>query len=150
MMARWRPRRAASLPFAPELVTDTLRELVRASQTCVANTACAASLNPTFDDGSAAEYGLDQGPIVMMIENHGPGLLWNLKRRCPYIWRGCGRRDSPADGSNPNVSRMPHAVEGRWRERGTHSASYPKRDAGRKTEAHATASMRAARIHSIR
>jgi len=24
----------------------------------------------------------------MMIENHRTGLVWNLIRRCPHIWRG--------------------------------------------------------------
>src|SRR2546430_975953 len=80
---------AASLPFAPELVTDTLRELVRAHPKLRSEYGLRASLNPTFGDWvSPLNYGLDQGPIVMMIENYRTGLLWNLMRRCPYIWRG--------------------------------------------------------------
>ena len=80
---------AASLPFAPEPVADTLRELVRAYPSLRSEYGLRASLNPTFGDWvSPLNYGLDQGPIVMMIENHRTGLLWNLMRRCPYIWRG--------------------------------------------------------------
>src|ERR1019366_4269522 len=33
-------------------------------------------------------YGLNQGPIVLMIENYRSGFLWRLMRNCPYIARG--------------------------------------------------------------
>ena len=34
-------------------------------------------------------YGLDQGPIILMIENFRSGLLpWRLMRRCPHIVTG--------------------------------------------------------------
>jgi hypothetical protein len=33
-------------------------------------------------------YGLDQGIVVMMIENHRSGLLWQLMRGCSYIRDG--------------------------------------------------------------
>jgi len=80
---------AASLPFAPELAIDTLRDLVRVHPNLRSEYGLRASLNPTFDNWiSPLNYGLDQGPIVMMIENHRTGLLWNLMRKCPYIWRG--------------------------------------------------------------
>jgi hypothetical protein len=36
-------------------------------------------------------YGLDQGPIVLMIENYRPGFLWRLIRSCPYIITGLRR-----------------------------------------------------------
>ena len=57
------------------------------------------SYNPTFSSGkrkgagwvSEGYYGLDQGPIVMMIENYRSGLLWRLMRRCPYIVNGLRR-----------------------------------------------------------
>lgn len=40
---------------------------------------------------SKGYYGLDQGPIVMMIENHRSGFLWDLMRGCPYIGAGLRR-----------------------------------------------------------
>ncbi len=67
------------------------------------------SFNPTFpaeavaaetsDSSSAASqgwiskgyYGLDQGPVVLMIENYRTGLIWDLMRRCPYLTRGLAR-----------------------------------------------------------
>ena len=33
-------------------------------------------------------FGIDQGPVVLMIENYRSGLLWNIMRRCPAIKRG--------------------------------------------------------------
>jgi hypothetical protein len=56
------------------------------------------SFNPTFSTAANKEwiskgyYGLDQGPIVLMIENYRSGFLWRLMRRCPYIVDGL-RRD---------------------------------------------------------
>jgi hypothetical protein len=51
------------------------------------------SFNPTFSTEwiSKGYYGLDQGPIVLMIENYRSGLLWELMRRCPYIIEGLRR-----------------------------------------------------------
>jgi len=52
------------------------------------------SFNPTFSGGSdkgwisKGYYGLDQGPIVLMIENYRSEFLWRLMRRSPYITAG--------------------------------------------------------------
>jgi hypothetical protein len=35
--------------------------------------------------------GIDQGPIVAMIENHRSGLIWRLMREEPVIRRGLER-----------------------------------------------------------
>ena len=57
------------------------------------------SYNPTFtSDGrkgagwvSKGYYGLDQGPVVMMIENYRSDLIWRLMRQSPYIVKGLER-----------------------------------------------------------
>jgi hypothetical protein len=36
-------------------------------------------------------FGISQGPVVLMIENHRSGLLWSLMRECPYIGQGLKR-----------------------------------------------------------
>jgi NADPH:quinone reductase-like Zn-dependent oxidoreductase len=142
---------AASLPFAPEVVIDTLRELVRAYPSLRSEYGLRASLNPTFGDWvSPLNYGLDLGPIVMMIENHRTGLLWNLMRRCPYIWRGL-RQAGFAGGwlESEREPQCPRAVEGRWRERGTPFSKLSETATrGERSQKHSTASMLAARIHS--
>jgi hypothetical protein len=40
---------------------------------------------------SKGYYGLDQGPIIMMIENYRTGLIWRLMRRAPVIVKGLRR-----------------------------------------------------------
>ncbi len=35
--------------------------------------------------------GIDQGPIVLMIENYRSGFLWNLMKKNPYIVQGLKR-----------------------------------------------------------
>jgi hypothetical protein len=37
---------------------------------------------------SRGHFGLDQGILVMMIENHCSGLIWRLMRACPYLHAG--------------------------------------------------------------
>jgi NADPH:quinone reductase-like Zn-dependent oxidoreductase len=142
---------AASLPFAPEIVIETLRELVREYPELRSEYRLRASLNPTFGDWvSPLNYGLDQGPIVMMIENHRNGLLWNLMRRCPYIWRGL--RAAGFSGGwfeSEQEPQCPQAVEGRWRERSTPFSKLVEGAAqGERSDQHPTETMRAARIHS--
>ena len=35
--------------------------------------------------------GIDQGPIVLMAENHRSGLIWRLMKQDPYVVRGLCR-----------------------------------------------------------
>jgi hypothetical protein len=57
----------------------------------------AGSFNPGLvrSDGriwvSAGHYGLDQGIVVMMIENYRSELIWRLMRSCSYIQTGLRR-----------------------------------------------------------
>ena len=142
---------AASLAFAPELVTDTLRELVRAHPSLRSEYGLRASLNPTFGEWvSPLNYGLDQGPIVMMIENHRTGLLWKLMRRIPYIWRGL-QKAGFAGGwlESEREPQCPPAVQGRWHERGTPFSKLVEGTTdGEPPLPHPTETMRAAQIHS--
>lgn len=90
---------AASLPFAPEVVLPSLERINRNYPDMTSKYGFKCSYNPTFTSGSRKQkgwvsqgyYGLDQGPIVMMIENYKSGLLWRLMRRCPYIVTGLRR-----------------------------------------------------------
>jgi hypothetical protein len=88
---------AASLPFAPEIVLPTLRHFDRAYPQMVSHYGFKCSFNPTFrtrdTNGwvSSGYYGLDQGPIVLMIENQRSELLWRLMRGCSSVERGLRR-----------------------------------------------------------
>jgi hypothetical protein len=90
----------ASLPFAPDIVLPTLDYFINHVDLKTANR-CGfkATFNPTHPDRSrnpfgwvsSWQYGLNQGPIVMMIENYRSGLLWRLMRSCPHAVRGLRR-----------------------------------------------------------
>jgi hypothetical protein len=90
---------AGSLPFAPEVVLPSLERINRNYPEMTSKYGFKCSYNPTFTSGnrkrkawvSQGYYGLDQGPIVMMIENYRSGLLWRLLRQCPYIVKGLRR-----------------------------------------------------------
>ncbi|MCM3901568.1 MAG: hypothetical protein ND866_07660 [Pyrinomonadaceae bacterium] len=90
---------AGSLPFAPEVVLPSLKRINKNYPEMTSKYGFKCSYNPTFTSSgrkqkgwvSQGYYGLDQGPIVMMIENYRSGLLWRLMRRCPYIIAGLRR-----------------------------------------------------------
>lgn len=89
----------ASLPFAPEIVLPALQHFNDAYPEMTSTYGLKCSFNPTFQDGDAVGrgwiskgyYGLDQGPIVLMIENYRSGFLWHLMRKCGYITTGLRR-----------------------------------------------------------
>lgn len=88
---------AGSLPFAPEVVMPSLKRINTDYPDMTNKYGFKCSYNPTFTSGkkkgwvSEGYYGLDQGPIVMMIENYRSGLIWRLMRSCPYIINGLRR-----------------------------------------------------------
>ena len=91
----------ASLPFAPEIVLPTLDYCIYQAKLTEFNAyGFKASFNPSHPGEPGNPYGwwvspwhfgLNQGPIVLMIENHRSGLLWQLMRACPYIAGGLHR-----------------------------------------------------------
>ena len=90
----------ASLPFAPEIVIPTARHAIeRLDLKKHSRYGFDASFNPTFPETSKNPngwvspwiFGLNQGPIILMIENFQSGLIWNLIRKCPHIARGLAR-----------------------------------------------------------
>ena len=87
----------ASLPFAPEIVLPSLQYFDETFPEMTSHYGFKCSFNPTFSGTSGKHwiskgyYGLDQGPIVLMIENYRSGFLWRLMRRCPYIIDGLRR-----------------------------------------------------------
>ncbi|MEP6801382.1 MAG: glucoamylase family protein [Acidobacteriota bacterium] len=93
----------ASLPFAPEIVLPTIEAYTSGYPETRSEYGFLCSFNPTFADDSESPgskgavwvaggyYGLDQGPVVLMIENFRSGLIWRLMRGCPYVVRGLRR-----------------------------------------------------------
>lgn len=89
----------ASLPFAPEIVVPTIRNLLDTYPEMMGDYGLMCSLNRTFRNGADGDagwhsngyYGLDQGPIILMIENHRSSLPWEWMKRSPYIVKGLRR-----------------------------------------------------------
>jgi hypothetical protein len=89
----------ASLPFAPEAVLPTIHHFTELRLREANPYGFKATFNPTFpgkkgrSHGWVSEwhYGLNQGPIVMMIENYRTGFLWELMKKCPYVVEGLRR-----------------------------------------------------------
>jgi hypothetical protein len=83
----------ATLPFGPESALRGTRNLLRAYPQVCNNDRFSSGFNPTLaarGDGWLSEgwYGLDQGLLVMMIENYRSGLIWKITRECAVIRAG--------------------------------------------------------------
>jgi hypothetical protein len=90
----------ASLPFAPEIVLPAIQYYIHGLDLHDCNRyGFKATFNPTYagQPGSRCgwvspwHFGLNLGPIVLMIENHRSGMVWELTRRCPFIVNGLRR-----------------------------------------------------------
>jgi hypothetical protein len=90
----------ASLPFAPDVVLKTMRHAIkRLKEKNVAHDGFDASFNPAFKvpgmekNGwiSPWRFGLNEGPMVIMIENYRSRLIWNTLKKCVYITNGLRR-----------------------------------------------------------
>ena len=87
----------ASLPFAPEIVLPTVADFRRWRRAGHEHQyGFKATFNPTFPDPegrpngwvSPWHFGINEGPIVVMIENYRSDLVWRLMRGCPWIAAG--------------------------------------------------------------
>jgi hypothetical protein len=97
----------SSLPFAPAIVVPGIRELEQRFGAAIYRAyGFVDAFNPSFprDARPAAgtvvpgagwvdvdQLGIDQGPIVAMIENHRSELIWKVMRRSAYLRRALGR-----------------------------------------------------------
>ena len=86
----------SSLPFAPEIVLPTIAHLWSLQLGGAHRYGGKATFNPTFPDpggcpnGWIAPWhcGLNQGPMIAMIENYRSGLVWQLLRGCGSVVAG--------------------------------------------------------------
>ncbi len=87
----------SSLVFAPEIVLPALRKLDARAPDGAGQSVLASGFNPTLAEAGPngwiceGSFGLDQGIIVLMIENYRTGLPWRLGRSNRYIRAGLGR-----------------------------------------------------------
>jgi hypothetical protein len=84
----------AALPFEPRLALSAVRHICERYPEVAIEHRLPSAFNPTLTGSgphgwiSEGYFGLDQGIIVLMIENYRSGLIWNLMRQCPYITKG--------------------------------------------------------------
>jgi hypothetical protein len=89
----------ASLPFAPDEVLAALKHIETAYPDMIESCGFRCSFNPTWgsQDGNNRTnagwiaphcFGLDQGPIVLAIENHVSGMIWSLMRENSVVKDG--------------------------------------------------------------
>ncbi|MDP3833530.1 MAG: glucoamylase family protein [Hydrogenophaga sp.] len=112
----------ASLPFAPEVVMPTIDYCIyQAKLTQFNSYGFKASFNPSHPGEPGNPYGwwvspwhfgLNQGPIVLMIENHRSGLPWRLMRACPPIAAGLQRAGFTGGWLQDNVATDPATANG--------------------------------------
>ncbi len=89
-----------SVPFAPEIAIPTLRHFREAfGDKLYGKYGFKDAFNlsyPAKDDGAPGWFSndylaIDQGPILLMIENYRSGLVWNLLKKNPYVTAGLRR-----------------------------------------------------------
>jgi hypothetical protein len=88
----------ASLPFAPEIVLPTLQKFAGIDIGMHRRYGFKATFNWSFPvEGNLLgwvtpyHFGIDQGPIILMVQNYRTGFLWDLMKRCPYFVTGLRR-----------------------------------------------------------
>lgn len=97
----------SSLPFAPEISLPALREMqARYGGHLYGKYGYLDSFNPTLDTPRDVQHGrivpglgwfdgdylgIDQGPLLAMIENHRTGFVWKVMRKNPHLVRGLER-----------------------------------------------------------
>ncbi len=90
----------ASLPFAPDIVIPTIHHAIKVlKENNSVGDGFDASFNPLFKIAggdkngwvSPWKFGLNEGPMVIMIENYRSQLIWNQFRKCIYITNGLRR-----------------------------------------------------------
>ncbi len=85
-----------SIPFAPEICIPALKEMKRKYGTKLyGEYGFKDAFNLTIEkNGGVKEWfdidylGIDQGPIIIQLENYRSGLIWDLMKRNPYIVEG--------------------------------------------------------------
>lgn len=98
---------AASIPFAPEIAIPAVREMHRRYGAHIySNYGFLDAFNPSFDFDVRPQHGrvipgfgwvggdylgIDQGPILAMIENHRSELVWRVMRENRHIRKGLQR-----------------------------------------------------------
>ncbi len=88
-----------SLPFAPDIVLGAIEHYITKLKLHEGlRYGFRATFNQTHPEQSHScgwvspwHYGINEGPIVLMIENYRTDFVWSMMRECPYIVTGLKR-----------------------------------------------------------
>ena len=84
----------SSMPYTPEESMRALRYFYANKDKLVGAAGFYDAFSPQHDFWVANAYlGIDQGPIIIMIENHRTGLLWNLFMKNADVQAGLSKLD---------------------------------------------------------
>ncbi len=78
----------SSLPFAPEVVLPTMQNMYDNWPSLWGPYGFLDAFNPTHDWYDTDYIGIDEGPMVIMIENYRSGSTWKRMMSSPYILAG--------------------------------------------------------------
>jgi hypothetical protein len=83
----------ATLPFGPGAALRGTRRLLKTYPEVCLNDRFSSGFNATLQSQgtgwlSEGWFGLDQGLLLMMIENYRTGLIWEITRRSPIVRDG--------------------------------------------------------------
>jgi hypothetical protein len=79
----------SSLPFAPEIVLPTIKSMnEKYGNKIWSRYGYLDSFNPTIDWVNNDFIGIDEGPMLLMIENFRTGLVWDYVMKDPVIQKG--------------------------------------------------------------
>ena len=82
----------SSIPFAPEIVFPTIRNMnAKYGHQIWGKYGYLDSFNPTAKWVDDDYLGIDQGPLLIMVENFRTGLIWNTMMPDPVIQKGLAR-----------------------------------------------------------
>jgi hypothetical protein len=87
----------ASLPFAPVIALCAARNMRQRFPEMLSANQYSSGFNPSLTSQdrrpwvSSGKFGLDQGIVLMMIENYRTEMIWKLMRGCSHISTGLRR-----------------------------------------------------------
>ncbi len=81
----------SSFPYAPREAMRALRHFLKAGDRLWGRFGFVDAFNETRGWQADTFLAIDQGPVIVMIENHRTGLLWNLFMSIPEIQAGLGK-----------------------------------------------------------
>lgn len=104
-----------ALPFAPEIALPTIEYFHKTYPQLAGPYGMKCSLNPSFRENPAEStgwfsehyYGINEGPVVLMIENYRSGLIWRLSGSSSFMREGLKQAGFRSSGWKGKIKAQP-------------------------------------------